>query len=247
MSKILDNIRYIITSIDKPLSNINPTQIYNEGWMTRLLVYNSIVEKLVYNEIDFSKMKNWCSEALISSPFLPRTKSDPLAEGYTHADIALGDFEVDFSYRGEINLIEPFKVFGIIEAKMGSNLSQGTKNIENYNQAARNIICIAFNTYKLECKIFFGVVAPEKIINKHDISYQLKKENILSQVIERFNMYDDDFKASVKMDLIISKINECRIFISSYEEWINHFDNQDIKKALNEFYDKSIKWNKIDF
>ena len=87
MQHLLD----IITSIENDLPNINPTQIYNEGWMTRLLMKQSILEKTKLEKFDFGKFNNWTSEALISSPFL---KAKKCKEGYTHADIAFGDFIV---------------------------------------------------------------------------------------------------------------------------------------------------------
>ena len=42
----LCGINKIIDSIDQEQPNLNPTQIYNEGWMTRLLVKFSIEDKL---------------------------------------------------------------------------------------------------------------------------------------------------------------------------------------------------------
>ena len=50
---------------------------------------------------------------------------------------------------------------------MGSKLSAGTKNAPNYNQASRNLACIAFNTLSSNYDIFFAVVAPEQKIEEH--------------------------------------------------------------------------------
>ena len=49
----LCGINKIIDSIDQEQPNLNPTQIYNEGWMTRLLVKFSIEDKLKFKGIDF--------------------------------------------------------------------------------------------------------------------------------------------------------------------------------------------------
>jgi hypothetical protein len=64
----------IINSIDLKNPNINPTVIYNEGWMTRLLVYHSIKEKIKLGIIDFSQQVNRKSDAKIESPFLKAEK-----------------------------------------------------------------------------------------------------------------------------------------------------------------------------
>jgi hypothetical protein len=66
MQTIID----IIKSIDSDSSNINPTQIYNEGWMTRLLMIQSIKERIIFKGINFAEIFHWTSEALISSPFV---------------------------------------------------------------------------------------------------------------------------------------------------------------------------------
>ena len=63
--------------------------------MTRLLVEISIEAKLKLPHVDFAKIRLWYSEGLLSSPFLARKRKDDLTEGYTHADMALGDLRVD--------------------------------------------------------------------------------------------------------------------------------------------------------
>ena len=222
---------------------LNPTEIYNEGWMTRLLVYESIKEKIKLKDIDFKIISYWTSEALISSPFV---KAKKYREGYTHADIALGDFSVDFNKRGEIIVSKIAKIFGIIEAKMGSNLSQGTTHFKNYNQASRNLACIAYNTCDIDCEIFFYVVAPEKKLVEHEIKKQIDLQTMIDQIAFRFKEYSDEFKRAQKMDLIISKALKCKVESISYEEWIEKIKNYDSRKFLDEFYQKAKKWNRIE-
>ena len=242
MNGIIDIIKNTNTSA----SNLNPTVIYNEGWMTRLFVYYSIKEKLTVNNIDFSKLSNWCSEAVITGPFKPRRKGDNLGEGLTHADMTLGDFNVNFEENGEVNLQEDAEIFGIIEAKMGSNLTKGIKNAPNYNQASRNLACIANETLDTaSCKIFFGVVAPEKKIIDHKLEYQVNKEFMLSQIRERFEMYPIEFRTEKRMDSIISKAKEADVWVISYEEWLTRFSNIEIINELSDFYKQAKKWNNI--
>ena len=238
----MHNLLEIIRTLDSEKPNLNPTEVYNEGWMTRLLVHESIKEKIKLKDIDFKSISYWTSEALISSPFL---KADPFREGYTHADMALGDFSVDFNKRGEIIVSKRAEIFGIIEAKMGSNLSQGTKHFENYNQASRNLACIAFNTCDSNCEIFFYVVAPENKISKHEIKKQIDLQTMINQIIFRFKEYSDEFKINFKMDSIISKASKCKVESISYEEWIGKIADADSRKFLDEFYKKAIKWNRI--
>jgi len=236
----------VIKSVESRNLNINPTEIYNEGWMTRLFVYYSIQEKLNVKSVDFSKISNWCSEAVISSPFQPRERGDKLGEGFTHADMTIGDFKVNFEKSGEIILSDNAKLFGIIEAKMGSNLSQGTKNAPSYNQASRNLACIAEKTIdNNSCKTFFGVVAPKVKIDFHKLEEQVNKELMLSQINARFEMYPPEFRQEKRMNEILKRATESEVWCISYEEWLEYFKDTEIINEILDFYEKAKKWNKI--
>ncbi len=238
MKSIID----IISSIETNSPNLNPTVIYNEGWMTRILVNQSLKEKTKLPGLDFGEIINWTSEALISSPFVQAPK---FKEGYTHADIALGHFKVDYQNRGEIIINDSAKVFGIIEAKMGSNLSQRTKHFDNYNQASRNLACICNQTYNKNCKIFFIVAAPSTKLIEHEIEKQIDLNNMIQQIRNRFNVYSDDYKSKQNMDLIIAKAESCLVQTISFENWIERIVTPDSKTYLQDFYDKAKKWNRI--
>ena len=242
MNGIID----IIRGINSSKTNLNPTEIYNEGWMTRLFVFYSIKEKLRIRTIDFAKVENWCSEAVISGPFKPRKRGDNLGEGFTHADMTIGDFDVDFEVKGAIKLQDNAKLFGIIEAKMGSNLSQGTKNAPDYNQASRNLACIAKESLDYEsCKTFFGVVAPEIKIDDYKLKAQVEKDFMLQQISNRFEMYPTQFRQEERMSEILVKAKETDVWVISYEEWLEHFTNVAIINEISDFYIKAKKWNKI--
>ena len=221
--------------------NINPTIIYNEGWIIRLLVIESMNEKLSIRGINFGILanKNWSSEALISSPFVEKNLKN--REGYTHADIILGDFTVDYNERGEVKINESPKILGIIEAKMGSNLSPGTSNAKDYNQASRNICCLSYVTKnKLDCEIFFIIAAPRETIEKHGIELQIERAKILIQIRDRFKHSNIEYLPEIQ-----SQVEKCKILSICYEEWINEILDTDVKKHLNGFYKECILHNKI--
>jgi hypothetical protein len=235
----MHHIIEIIASIDSNLPNVNPTQIYNEGWMTRLLFSYSVKEKTKFNGLDFSNIK-WTSEALISSPFI-KTKQN--REGYTHADIIFGDFIIDYKVNGKVQVENNAEIFGIIEAKMGSGLSKGTNNFEGYNQASKNLVCISSQVYKDDCKTFFIVVAPEIKLVK--IKEQIDLKNLLNQIDDRFRDYNDDFKSNQNMNLLLSKVKKCNVMAWSYEKWIEAIVDPKSKEFLLDFYKKTKKWNRI--
>ncbi len=68
---------------------------------------------------------------------------------------------------------------------MGSNLSQGITHAKNFNQASRNITCIAHNTRcNSACETFFFIAAPSEQLAKDKIQEQLDKA--IHQIEQRY-------------------------------------------------------------
>lgn len=247
----MDAIAEIIKKMSTSSTNVNPTEIYNEGWMTRLLMYYSVKEGIAFIDIGINlngtfKNIKWTSEALLSSPFVSAKSK---REGYTHPDISIGDFSVDYKVSGKIEVNENAEVFGIIEAKMKSPLSKETRNAEDYNQASRSVACIASNT-KDNCKTFFYVVLPElkKGHVKRDktkITDIVNKDFICKQIEERVIAHNK-VNTSDTIDIkLIKRVEECKVGVITYEDWIKAFENHKIKKELEEFYEHCKTYNKI--
>lgn len=242
---MLDTVTDILGKCNTPNTNINPTILYNEGWMSRILVSLSISHKVQVLDINFGRVAHWYSEGLLSSPFMARYRGDKLAEGFTHADIAIGDFKVDVFKRGDVKLKNDAELFGVIEAKMGSKLSSGTTNAENYNQASRNLACIAFNSLEKTHELFFAVVAPDKKIQEHDIQRIVNHEFMLFQISERFESYEKTSDIYALKSKVLKRANDCKCAVISYESWIDKFPNNKIRKHLTEFLQCCYKCNKI--
>jgi hypothetical protein len=124
-------------------SHFPPTELFNEGWMLRLVL--DAIQKLELDDhpLRFLPQSRWYSEARMASPFAPRSRGDNLGEGFTHADAVIGHFAFDPLKRAGLHLIETARQFVVVEAKMFSNLSTGTTNATEYDQAARNVACMA--------------------------------------------------------------------------------------------------------
>jgi len=242
----MEELLHIIKSIESSRTpHINPTEIYNEGWMVRLLVSQSVSYGLTFCNVNFENCKNWTSEALIASPFVDA----PIKrEGYTHADIAFGDFSVDYEKRGEIIIDADAKQFGIIEAKMGSNLSQSTSNAPNYDQASRNLACIAHQTVDINrCnEKHLIVAAPEQTIDKHRLMKQVDLNTMVSKIEDRFEEYSFDFQSEKSKDKVVENAKNINVDIWSFEDWINAFDGNQIWYVLDKFYRKALKWNRLN-
>lgn len=242
---MIQTIANILSRCSNSTSNISPTILYNEGWMTRLLVAVSIDTGIQFQDIDFGKIQYWYSEGLLSSPFLAKTRTDTLAEGYTHADMTLGDFMVDSSNRGDISIKGSDGIFGVIEAKMGSKLSAGTKNAPNYNQASRNLACIAFNTLSTSHNIFFFVVAPEKKIAEHEIRQQVNLNVMLEQIANRFDSYDRSSHVYTLKQKVLQRASSCACSVISYESWLDKLTTHSSYSSLVEFKERCYAFNRI--
>lgn len=147
---------------EKPI--LAKSEVYNETWLLRLMlarIYDFVGEfknieepkKKALDMIRKAVHKKWISEGGLEPAF---TK-----EGTTWTDAILGDVELGGYDDGDgdkrkVKLNpksgeEPCVV--VIEAKLGSTLSKSVTNSPDYDQAARNIACLA--------KLLLGV-SPEK-------------------------------------------------------------------------------------
>jgi hypothetical protein len=120
-----------------------PTEVFNEGWMLRLVLDAFERLKIAGHLLSFQPGSVWYSEARLESPFRPRRRPDLLAEGPTNADGVIAKFAMRGDTRAGLALSSDTAQFVVVEAKMFSNLSAGTKNVPAYSQAARNVACMA--------------------------------------------------------------------------------------------------------
>src|SRR3954452_12700286 len=114
-----------------------PTELYNEGWLLRLVLDWFWQHRDEQKSIIFAPGAIWYSEALLPSRFFKAAKK----EGYTHADAVIGEIDIR-KPRGDARLRAGATQFWVIEAKMGSPLSGGVKHAPTFNQAARNVACM---------------------------------------------------------------------------------------------------------
>ena len=103
------------------------TDLYNEGWMLRI-VLSIASEGLECLPFKFLPEAKWFSETLIDSPFHFRYRGDPLAEGQTHLDSAIGHFDFRPGTKTGLVLRSDSTQFVANEAKMFSELSPNVTN-----------------------------------------------------------------------------------------------------------------------
>ncbi len=233
-----------------------PTEVYNEGWMLRLILDWFSRQPPSDHPLSFEKDARWYSEIRLPSQFLARFQTDPLAESHTHADGVIGHFARGRAGKGDIDLHSDAGQFVVIEAKIFSRLAKGIKNNKNYDQAARTTACIA-ETLALKQKqpndmsrLGFYVIAPERQL-KFEPTFQtfLQKDSIRIKVQKRIKAYSDPVDAEAKnrwFNTWLLPTLECiDIQCITWEDIIAHItagDSQD-GEALAEFYNKCLALN----
>lgn len=230
-----------------------PTEVYNEGWMLRLILDWFSRQPASDHQLSFDKGARWSSGLLLPSQFLPRYQRDPQAESYSHADGVIGHFSVGRSGKSDIDLHPDAKQFVVIEAKIFSSLSKGVKNFENYDQAARTTACIA-QTLSLGkqqihniSRLGFYVAAPENQI-KFEPTLQtfLEKDSIRIKVQKRIRAYSDPTDAETKKRWLktwfLPTLECIDIQCVTWEEILWHICSNDRHngEALLKFYEKCL-------
>ena len=195
MKTALCEVQRILESITADGACIPGTLLYNEGWLLRLVLAagSKGADCLPFR---FDPTARWFSEALLYSAFLPRSRGDRLAESLTHADGVVGQFLFDATTKAGLVLDPKCSQFVVCEAKVFSSLSAGTKRAPTFDQAARNVGCMAETLRKARRRISlykslgFFVLAPESQIKAGVFSVQMSKEGIRERLRERVQMYD---------------------------------------------------------
>ncbi len=227
-----------------------PTELYNEGWLLRLVLDWFERKCTGGHSFAFQPGARWYSEALLASRFLPSRRGDPLAESFTHADGVLGHFDISPGERGEATLRGDAKQFVVIEAKLGSRLSKGVKNSENYGQAARNVACVAHSIHVAGLRpnalrsLGFYVVAPEQQIRAGAFEDFVTKERISDQVKARVRQYEGKHDSWFE-ESFLPTLTEIEVELLSWESIIAYIEERDPDSGLHGFYGKCLSFNPL--
>lgn len=254
--KALKTINSILERCTSDVSSLPPTVLYNEGWMLRLLLEWFSQQPASGHPLDFTKGVRWYSEALIPPAFLALKRGDKLAETWSHVDGVIGHFEIGKNRGTDLTLLPTATTFKVLEAKMLSRLSKGIKNAPYYNQAARNVACIAeilrrANRSPLTMtSVSFYVIAPKIQIERTFFSKELSKEDIRKNVEQRVKDHDTEHKTDKGewfQNWFLPTLERADIQSISWEDILVHVKkvDSDTGSDLDNFYDKCRQYNKI--
>jgi hypothetical protein len=250
---LADNMRDLINPIQRAAALLGhcgedasimpPTELYNEGWLLRLVLDWYSRNPNTGKRITFTPEAVWYSEALLPSRFLGIAKR----EGYTHADAVIGQVAIR-KPRGDARLLAGATQFIVIEAKMGSPLSKGVKNATTFNQAARNVACMLqmltdTGQERTVANLAFLVFAPSQRIDEGYFSAPLERSGIKQAILDR-----DEETANHKewcerhLDLVVDRM---RIEAVAWEELLGEITEQEAGYGaqLFAFYQRCCKYN----
>ena len=227
-----------------------PTILYNEGWLTRLVLSWFHKSRLQGHTLSFAEGATWYSEAQPPTPFRARRRGDPRAESRTHIDGLLGHLDIGTAGKTDVSLRPDATQLVVIEAKIYAPLSLGTKNAPGYGQAARNLACMAemlslthrdphaMNT------LAFIVLAPASQIERGLFTGPLEKHTIRQSVAERARQFGNELD-----DWLARWFEPCletaTIAPLSWEDVLTTIGSKDpdTQASLAEFYARCLETN----
>ena len=236
----------MIETIARILSDhsvVLPTEIYNEGWLLRLVLDWYFQRAKTSPQAIFHKDSRWFSEGSLSSQFLARCRGDKLAEAHTSADGVVGHFKI--AQRSEIRPSSNAKQLLIIEAKLSSKLSTGTTNARGYDQAARSVGCLAHIASKAElnpndfsCYGFYVIVPCKR---KSDFTAQTTKASIRKKVKERVNAYGAE-KLVWYHKTFLPHLEAMDVGVITWEKLLCDMESNGAEKKYRDFYTTCCKY-----
>jgi len=251
MDKALASIAQLLGRAQNEDRSFPATLLFEEGWMLRLVLQWFAESNSTGHDLSFAPNARWYSEARLASAFLPRYRGDKYAEGYTHADGVIGHFRIGETGRSELAVETDAVQFIVVEAKMFSGLSKGTTHARTYNQAARNVACMAElvrranrDSSDISSKAFF-VLAPREQIDGSVFEEFMDKSSLERVVQERVANYDEP-KTEWFENWFLPTLGSMRVSCIAWESVIAFIKSEDQSYGddLEIFYNHSIEFNR---
>ncbi|MFC1535281.1 hypothetical protein ACFL7M_18180 [Thermodesulfobacteriota bacterium] len=246
----LYKIAHMLESCNSDSPYFPPTELYNEGWLLRLILQWFSSNRIEGHPLSFLLFSKWFSEALLPTAFLPRSQKDPLGESWTHADGVIGHFDIGNQGNGDLSLREDTSQFMVLEAKMYSKLSPGVTHAKYFDQAARNVACIAETLKRANrdpnelSHLAFYVLAPKFQIDVGVFEKYITYDSIQSKVQRRVEEYGGE-KDSWYDEWFKPTLDKISIACISWESIIEEVEGTDITSGMQikEFYNLCKHYN----
>lgn len=239
----------LIAGFDPANPNYRPTELYNESWLVKLILHQASRIADPDFPIGFLPQSTWFSEALLPSAFEARFRGDPLSESRTNADAVVGHIAIGIQAKADLELSAGVRQFTVVEAKVGSPLSSGTSNAKYFDQAARNVACMAEVLARSDLdpgsvgRLDFVVLAPRESIRKGTFAEEMTATSIRAKVERRVSEYDGALD-NWHERRFIPLIARVKLHSLSWEETIDWIGarSPDVRGDLNSFYSQCLEY-----
>ena len=240
----------LISSLNLRTPNFRPTEIYNECWLIKLALHHAGAIPADEFPLSFLPGSTWFSEGLLPTRFKARFQGDPLSESRTNADGAIGHLKIGKIGKADLSLKRDASQFTVIEAKLKSPLSKGIKNAPAYDQAARNVACMAETLAQSGVqpssltRLDFILLAPQEAIAQGKFSREMDPKSIQKNVKDRVDSYGGEMDAWYAAHFLPA-FEKIKVAFLSWEgtiKWISRH-KPEIAEQLNAFYDLCLKYN----
>ncbi|MBW8011468.1 MAG: hypothetical protein FVQ83_09540 [Chloroflexi bacterium] len=246
----LESIYTLLKSATSETPQFPPTDLFNEGWLLRLVIDWFSKHAIQENPFSFMESSHWFSEASLPSAFLRRTGGDNLAEAHTKADGVIGHITIGNGTKTELSLLPTASQFMVLEAKIFSKLSTGVTNAKYFDQAARNVACIAEvlkRAHRPPTKITrlgFYVLAPKIQIDTGVFDKNIARTSIREKVKKRVGEYKGEKDSWFQRwgEPTIERIELATLSWEKLFSTIRKYD-QESAGAIEGFYKKCLEFN----
>jgi hypothetical protein len=246
----LEIIAELLDGFDPERPHFHATEIFNESWFVKAVLHRASTLADRQFPLSFAEGATWFSEAYLPTAFAPRYQGDKLSEARTHADGVIGHFSIGDNAKADLHLKADARQFTVVEAKIHSPLSSGVSNAPGYDQAVRNVACMAETLSRAQVPtsqldyFSFIVVAPAESIAAGTFSSLVKAESIQMKVQDRVASYEGDLDQWYR-EWFEPTLDAINLQILSWEDalvWIGQSD-QKAERALQAFYEKCLLYN----
>jgi hypothetical protein len=232
------------------------TLFYNEGWLLRLVVDWFSRTPQAGHALQFAAGARWFSEALLPSRFLAHSRTDTLAEGWTHADAVIGHVTIGTRALANTELRPNALQFLVVEAKLFSPLSPRVTHAPYFDQAARNVACVAEvlsragrRPQELSSLGFF-VLAPREQVARQIFSSEMSRASIERKVTRRVSEYsapEREAKEQWLREWLLPTLSQMEVECLCWEYVIDFIRAQDAEfgSELSEFYGECLRFNRL--
>jgi hypothetical protein len=230
--------------------HFHAAEIFNESWLVKAVLQQASALPTSDLPLSFLPHATWFSEAYLPTAFSPRYRGDNLAEARTHADGVIGHFTVGDSAKADFHLKAGARQFVVVEAKMGSPLSPGTSNAPGYDQAARNVACMAEALHLADLpagtmeRLAFVVLAPASHIEVGTFSAEMTVGSIRGKVQARVDSYEGALDGWQRgwFEPLIAAVELHTLSWKQAIAWIGTC-NKVAAHSLQAFYEKCLAFN----